>query len=185
MEQSQQPPQDMQNAYEQAAAESVNLPMAIVGAAAGAAVGGLVWFAIEYFAHYQVGFIAILSGLAAGFGAVTLGRGHGFQIGVIAAAFGLLGIIGGSYGSFVAQKAKLKNELREEVSKAYPQFDSLSAEEQEAGLAMLRTEIDSRSYIDYMKDDSKNLAWMALFGVFGLAYGFKLGAGGLNTGDTA
>jgi hypothetical protein len=107
-------PQNVQNVY-QPGGDGANVPLAVVGAALGAAVGGGVWFAIEHFAHYQIGFIAILCGAAAGWGAVVLAKGHGFTIGVIAAAFGLLGVVGGSYGSFYAKKAQTLRELRAEL----------------------------------------------------------------------
>jgi hypothetical protein len=171
-------PQNVQNVY-QPGGDGANVPLAVVGAALGAAVGGGVWFAIEHFAHYQIGFIAILCGAAAGWGAVVLGKGHGFTIGVIAAAFGLLGVVGGSYGSFVAAKGQAKDELATEAEK-YPGFSDLPAAEKEAALAVGRAAIDEIGYVDYMKQDKKNMAWMALFGVIGLAYGFSVGNGGLN-----
>lgn len=178
--------EDQQNVYEQGGggADSANIPLAVVGAAAGGAAGGVVWFLIEHFAHYQIGFIAILCGAAAGWGAVLLGKGHGFQIGVIAAVFGLLGVVGGSYGSFLAAKSQAKDELAQEAAK-YPGFAELSDEEKEAALAIGRAAIDDVGYVEYMKQDTKNAAWMAIFGVIGLVYGFSIGNGGLNKDEAS
>lgn len=172
------PGPDMQNVYEQGGGDGANIPLAVVGAAAGGAAGGLVWFLIEHFAHYQIGFIAILCGAAAGWGAVILGKGHGFQIGVIAAVFGVLGVVGGSYGSFAARKAEAKDQLTTELAK-YPGFSELSADEQRAALAIAREGIDSFGYIEWVKQDTKSATWMAIFGVIGLVYGFSIGNGGL------
>jgi hypothetical protein len=170
--------QDMESVFDRDQADVANIPLAVVGAALGAAVGGLAWFAIEYFANYQVGFIALLCGAAAGWGAVTLGKGHGFQVGVIAAAFGLLGIVGGSYGSFVASKSKVRGEVKTALEN-----QGAPAEQVTQTMKEVDDELAKVGYVDYMKDDTKRLMWMALFGVIGLAYGFKLGAGGLGGDD--
>jgi hypothetical protein len=160
--------EDRPNVYQQGAAEAgPNIPLAVVGAALGAGAGGLLWFLVEYYANYQVGFIAVLCGAAAGWGAVFLGKGHGFQVGVIAAVFGVLGIVGGSYGSFIAQKAEAKKELK---SQGFP------AEQVDAV-------IDDFGYVKYMKEqEAKDLAFMVIFGVIGLAYGFSVGSKGLQRG---
>jgi hypothetical protein len=178
------PAPDQVNVY-QRATDGPNLILATVGAALGAAVGALVWFLIEYYAHFQIGYIAILSGVLAGLGATKLGRGKGLAIGVLAAAFGLLGILGGSYGSFVASKGKAKTELREEVMREYPEFAQLPAEQQEEALAIGRHEIDELSYIDYMTGENSGLVFMILFGGFGLFYGFRAGAGGFGGSEEA
>ncbi len=167
---------DQQNVYEQAGAESVNMPLAVVGAAVGASLGAIVWFALERYANLQVGYVAVLSGVAAGYGAVFLGKGHGFQVGVLAAVFGVLGVVGGSFGTYLSQKA----EAREEIEKV---VQTLPAEEQAAARKMVEAELDKIGYVDYVTDDSKYLAFMLLFGAIGCGVGFKTGAGGINIGN--
>lgn len=51
-----------------------NLLMAVIGASIGAAIGAGIWCAIEYFINMQFGYVAILCGALAGWGAATMAQ---------------------------------------------------------------------------------------------------------------
>lgn len=152
-----------------------SLPLAAIGAALGAAAGGLLWFAVEYFLHFQVGWIAIGCGVAAGWVAAALGRGHAPAIGLLAAVFGALGVFGGSYASFRAQTSDAA--LRAEAAKVVPGYTEATSAEQDAFIAGVREAVDERGYVGFLMDDTKSLVWMVLFGAIGLYYGYRVGAG--------
>lgn len=78
-----------------------NQTMCFIGAGMGAAVGAGMWMFIGYATGWNFGIIATLIGVLAGLGAVALGGGRGPEVGVIAAAAAVLGIMAGSYGTYL------------------------------------------------------------------------------------
>lgn len=79
------------------ASDEPHLPLAITGAAVGAAIGVAIWYGMIHYLHFTSGWVAWGTGVLAGFGARTLGRAPTPLFGIIAAAFTLLAILGGAY----------------------------------------------------------------------------------------
>lgn len=86
--------------YGQTGAPGGSLLMSVVGAAGGAAVGAGIWMLVGYLASLEIGYIAILVGALAGWGAVLLGKTQSPTVGVISAVAGLAGVVAGSYGGY-------------------------------------------------------------------------------------
>ncbi len=147
-----------------------------LGALFGASVGAMAWFCLEYYANYQIGYIAIASGVFAGMGAVHFGGRNGLDIGIIAAVAGLAGVLAGSYAGF--RVAMQGDEVRAEVAAMVTQvegFDEFTVEEREYFTEVVYQEVlDSVTYLDYAKDD---LGFLLLFGGIGVFYGFRTGRG--------
>ncbi len=93
-----------------------NIMMGTVGAAAGAFVGMLVWFALIKFAHLELGIIAWGVGIATGFACRTLGAGYSQKLGIIAGAFAFVAIVG---GEFLATKSYFNQLMEKMVVGAY------------------------------------------------------------------
>lgn len=84
------------------ASDEPHLPLAITGAAIGAAVGMGIWYVLAHYLHISSGWVAWGTGAMAGFGARTFGRAPTPLFGIIAAVFTLLAILGGSYLAVLA-----------------------------------------------------------------------------------
>ncbi len=147
-----------------------------LGALFGASVGAMAWFCLEYYANYQIGYIAIASGVFAGMGAVHFGGRNGLDIGIIAAVAGLAGVLAGSYAGF--RVAMQGDEVRAEVAAMVTQmegFDEATPRERDYITEVVYQEVlDSVTYLDYAKDD---LGFLLLFGGIGVFYGFRTGRG--------
>jgi len=160
-----------------------SIALSIVGAVLGAGVGAFVWFLVVHFANYQVGYIAILCGALAGWGAVLLGKMRNPTVGIIAALAGLGGILGGSYVSYYVELHG--EEARAICQEAFytglatdPDAADMTDEEKEQVFEEVYQELlqsDELSYFNVM--DGSDLGFMALFGLFGLFYGYRVGAG--------
>ncbi|HKQ49188.1 MAG TPA: hypothetical protein VJZ71_14045 [Phycisphaerae bacterium] len=66
----------------------------------GAAIGGVVWFLVVYYANFEVGYIAWGIGVLAGLGMVFGHKAHTTRAGVTAAGMAALGIIGAKVAIF-------------------------------------------------------------------------------------
>lgn len=98
------------------ASDEPHLPLAITGAAIGAAIGMGIWYVLAHYLHFASGWVAWGTGVMAGFGARTLGRAPSPIFGIIAAVFTLLAILGGSYLAMVADIDKF---VAKELDGAY------------------------------------------------------------------
>jgi hypothetical protein len=160
-----------------------NIPLSMVGAALGAGVGAAIWFGIAYATNYEIGFVAILVGALAGWGAALLGGARNTAVGIIAATFGVVGIVGGSYANFHLQVHgdAAKEELRQvfyDQNAGDPEFAALSPAEKEATFEMFYELVMANiTYVEYLKQETRDLLFMLLFGGLGLYYGFRVGAG--------
>ncbi|MCB9852416.1 MAG: hypothetical protein H6819_04920 [Phycisphaerales bacterium] len=65
--------------------------------AAGALLGGIIWYVIAIKTDYEIGYVAILVGFLAGLGMMMGSKGENAFAGVIAAALGIGAIIGAKY----------------------------------------------------------------------------------------
>lgn len=160
------------------------LPLAILGAVLGAAVGAAVWAAVEILTGYQIGYIAILVGALAGWGASLLGGGRSRTVGVIAATAGLAGVIAGSYASFYFQlhsddTKQMARAQFEQGASTHAEWNQLAAEERNAIFeAAYEAEfLSSVTYMDIVKEEPKSFAIMLVFAAIGLFVGFKVGSG--------
>lgn len=87
----------------------MNNPKAMMGAAAGAAVGALLWVIISFATGMELGILALLVGLAAGGGMRLMSKTKkGVEIGVLAALFTLVAIFVGKFVSTAAVTERLK-----------------------------------------------------------------------------
>jgi len=68
-------------------------PLAIGGSFAGVVMGGALWAAIVYFTDYELGIIAWLIGVLAGFGAAIFTPERSTRLGAAAAAMAIIGIL--------------------------------------------------------------------------------------------
>ena len=160
-----------------------NLILSLIGAAGGASIGAGLWFLVEYFLNHQVGLIAILSGALAGWGAVALGGRRSALVGIIAALAGVGGIIGGSYASYklTLHSDEVRAEVREELNKLLatnPETANLTRAEKDAVSEQMYEEmLKTLTYFEVYKQNPGDLAWIGLFGLLGLYYGYRVGAG--------
>lgn len=156
------------------------------------------WFVVEYYVHLQAGYIAILVGALAGWGARTLGRMRGPTIGLIAAAAGVLGIAGGSYASYYARlhseqlrakvladqptlitPAELAEELGVELKDDDPNLLALTSQVEDAVFEESYAKAVNSDEVGYFAImDIKDLLFMGFFGLLGLGYGYRVGSGG-------
>jgi hypothetical protein len=174
-------PFDSQPPQQQMPAEGRGLLMSLVGAMLGAGVGAGIWTAISVVSGYQIGYIAILAGAMAGWGAVLVGKQKSHVVGVIAAVAGAAAILCGSYLSFHYEVRS--DATRAEVRKSLEQNDSdfavIPEEERQAAFDVWYEQevLPNVSYVEAMSDSPKDVAFLALFGAFGLIYGYRVGAG--------
>ena len=73
-----------------------NLGMAVVGGAAAAVFGAIVWAAITYLTGYQIGFMAIGIGFLVGLAVRKLGNGIDQPFGIAGAVLSLFGCVAGN-----------------------------------------------------------------------------------------
>lgn len=162
-----------------------SLVMSAVGAAIGAGAGALVWFGIAYVLGIEFGYVAILVGSLAGWGAVWLGRVRNEAVGCIAAVAGVVGILLGSYGGYhhgfhiETAKAELRQEFYYTKTIEDPGFDYLSAEQKEAQFerAFQDAVRTAPGYFASLTEEPFDLLIMLVFGGLGLYYGYRVGSG--------
>ena len=168
-----------------------NIALSVVGAFGGAAVGAIIWFAIAHYANLEIGYIAILIGALAGWGAIALGKLRNNLVGIIAAVAGLSGIVGGSYASYYIQLhgEEFRASLREYFDEALaedPEGATLTLQEQEAAFEKYYNKVVNSYEYSYFKittEDAKELLFLILFGGFGLYYGYRVGSGQVKKGS--
>jgi len=114
-----------------------SLLLSVIGASLGAGLGALIWFAVEYFLELQVGYVAILVGALAGGGAVLLGRRSGVAVGAIAAAAGVVGILAGSYLTYlvVLQSDEVTGAWRESFDELVTALEGMDEQERKTAIA--------------------------------------------------
>ncbi len=86
-----------------------NVLLGLVGGLVGAFLGAALWAAIAYFTNYKLGLIAIVVGLAAGFGVRLLGKGRTALFSVVGAVCALLGCVVGDCLTIIALGSKVAN----------------------------------------------------------------------------
>lgn len=94
------------NDVREAMRQHQDLSYALVGGAAGAIVSAMIWGAVTYFTHYQIGYLAIGVGLLVGFAVRFFGAGIDRPFGIVGGAFAILGCALGNLMSqtgFVAE----------------------------------------------------------------------------------
>jgi hypothetical protein len=66
----------------------INFTSALISGTGAAVIAGLIWFAVVYFTHYQIGYVAVAVGFLIGFG-TRLGAGGTGSIGLQVLSLGL------------------------------------------------------------------------------------------------
>lgn len=82
--------------YLQNIRDNQNVMLGILGGAAGALLGAVVWAIVAAYAHLNIGFIAILVGFSAGYGVRYLGKGIDRQFGIVGAVCAAVGVAAGN-----------------------------------------------------------------------------------------
>lgn len=157
----------------------------MMGAAMGALVGSLVWMGVGYVTGMEIGWIAILVGALAGWGATLLGGTKSPSVGGIAAVAGLAGILLGSYGNYwliintESGKQQVFKEMDKALQKELPNWSQLSTEEKQRVMnSVWETKVKPNlTYAKAMTESPKELLFLALFGGLGLYYGYRVGSG--------
>jgi hypothetical protein len=166
-----------------AAMPAGNLGLSVIGAAGGAAIGAAIWMAIAYFVNFEIGFVAILVGALAGWGAVALGKEQSPTVGVICAIASVIGVVGGSYGGFQlhlrseAGRAEMQAFIEPLVAGTEGYAEMTPAEREELFQEIHKAVVEEVSYFEVLKESPMDLAYMALFGGLGLFYGYRVGSG--------
>lgn len=88
----------------------------VLGALFGA-VGAFIWKTIAYYAHFELAYLDIIVGCAAGFGVVMGGGRHGFLPAILGAILGFGSMMLGYYLLMNAQYHDLARELIEKIPK--------------------------------------------------------------------
>lgn len=98
-----------------------SLPLAILGAALAAIIGGVIWGMITVLTNYEIGFVAVGVGFLAGLAVTKLSGGKkGIQLQIIAVVASLMGILIGKYIFFVHSVSEaLAKELGQEIALSY------------------------------------------------------------------
>lgn len=159
-----------------------------VGAALGAGLGGALYAGVGIFSGYEIGFLAILCGALAGWGAVALNGGQQDPgVGLIAAVVGLAGILGGSYATYHYYiGVGLSEELREEAWEEFRSTARTNPLWSRLNRAELKDRFDTHwaelvknppSYFQTLVDSPGDAVMMVLFGLLGLYYGYRVGSG--------
>jgi len=77
--------------------DNQNLPFALLGGAAAALVGAVLWAVVTAVTNWQIGFMAVGVGFLVGLAVRKLGQGVSISFGVIGAVFSLAGCVLGNY----------------------------------------------------------------------------------------
>lgn len=89
--------------------DNQNLSLAVLGGAAAAVVGAVLWAAVTAVTSWQIGFMAIGIGFLVGFTIRKLGQGVDASFGVVGAIMSLAGCVLGNYLSVCAIIAQEEN----------------------------------------------------------------------------
>jgi hypothetical protein len=128
-----------------------------------------VWFVVEYGLGVRLGFAPILVGPLAAAGAVAIGRRRGRRVGWIAAAVTALGVLCGTYGSYLATRRHTERKLAEVRSRG----EHVAPEEAPA-LRALETRLVELGYVDSLTEKRSTLVFVLVFSVLGMSFGFGL-----------
>jgi len=161
-----------------------HLAFTTLGAAGGSAFGAFVWFLLEYFVHFQIGYAAVLCGWLAGLGAIRIGNVRGTTVGVIAAVAGGLGVLIGSYAAFQANMGKDDSQLLTVPGLSTDLTPGAPADADQAELEadpsaddpLLAQPADDYTIFDFYADYPGELAWILVFGIIGVGAGFAVGS---------
>ncbi|MHC4295106.1 MAG: hypothetical protein ACYSTL_05925 [Planctomycetota bacterium] len=162
-----------------------NFALSVAGAILGAGAGAVIWFAVAYLTGIEIGYIAILVGSLAGWGAVGLGKIRSPGVGCIAAVAGVVGIFAGSYAGFhygihkAMEKTQFEQEFYLTERAVDPTFDHLTPQQKQLLCEEAYKEFtrDDPGYLASITDSPWDLVVTILFGVLGLYYGFRVGSG--------
>ncbi len=150
-------------------------PVAIAAGIIAGLVGALIWAAIAYFAHIQLGFIAWVIGGMVGFAVAAASKGEADQVsGCAAAVIAIAAILGGKYitaMAIVSNFAPNVSEMRttDEDAQASFAYEIVKAADQ-SGRKLVwpegKTADNAESLADYPKDVAKEAAdrWTAMSG---------------------
>lgn len=92
----------------QLVATNGSIPKAVIAGCVAAVIGGLIWGGISKASGYEIGWVAIGIGFLCGIAVRSIGKGHGPQFQIVAAATALGGIAFGKIFSILLY-AKAKN----------------------------------------------------------------------------
>jgi len=184
-----------------------NVLMAIVGALAGATVGAIVYYAVMAISGFQIGYIAILVGVASGYGSLILGKSPSHFIGALCAISSLSAIACAEYAYYkqhvneaveaiqpiidsITVESYSEPPVREDydneldfqsANEEHARFTQMSPEEQQLYVEdykqSLRHSFLDYTFTEYLTEDTTSLIITCLFGFFGILYGYKVGAG--------
>jgi hypothetical protein len=156
---------------------------AAIGASVGAGLAAVVWVVVAVTTGYEIGWLAVLVGAAAGWGASMLASEKSPSVGLIAAVIGAAGVIGGSYVAFAIMKDDVVDATVDAIVVAVQEddeFQQLGREEREQELAEAEEairHIENITYFDALSESPRDLGLLVLFGVLGLYYGYRVGSG--------
>jgi hypothetical protein len=161
-----------------------SLVPSVIGACAGAGLGAAIWILVGYLANMEIGFVAILAGALAGWGAVWMGKHTSHRVGIVAALAGAVAIFLGSYGNFYL--AVRSGEGKEAAYRAFEKEAATNSKlpqlTKQEGRKVFDELYDKEfvskvSYLDVTFHDGKGMAYLALFGGLGIYYGYRVGSG--------
>jgi len=157
----------------------------IFGAVVGAGLGAMVWATIVRLTGWMMGFVAMLVGAIAGWGAIVFTRRRDRTVGIVAAAATLAGVLAGSCLSYRGRlhsdrvKANLRSEFDRQILPKYPDPSALSEEQKSIEFEKFyQSTIDSEatSYWRYVRAHPTEFAFTAIFGLLGAAYAYRIGS---------
>jgi len=124
-------------AYVPQEAPAGSLPRGLAGAAIGATVGALIWYAIFHFAEFEHGLFAFIPAALAGFLGRVMAKEENNWVGIAAAVFTLVAILGTRYVIY----SKVVDDTISSIESLIPSYDERMAEAQEAVKAKTDDEI--------------------------------------------
>lgn len=108
------------NRYVQELTDNENLFMGVVGGLLGAGLGAALWAGIVVVTNYQLGLIAIVVGVMAGYGVRILGKGYSQKFQVLG---GVLALVGCGAGNLLAALAALAKHTKTPFLDVLQRFD--------------------------------------------------------------
>lgn len=162
-----------------------NLLLGAIGACIGAILGAAVWVFVSQVTGFNIGYVAILVGAMAGWGAVLAAKVPTDALGYIAALAGAAAIVIGTYVEYHLDlhsedtRAMLRVIFDESLADNPEAVDMTDAQRDEAFENFYQAVLhsDEMSFVNVMTDSSKDMAFLILFGAMGLYYGFRVGSG--------
>ncbi|NBB95712.1 MAG: hypothetical protein GVY16_08210 [Planctomycetes bacterium] len=158
----------------------VKLIPTILGGLIGAGLAATLWVVVAVSTGYEIGWLAILVGAGAGWGAALLARRRNATVGTLAAVIGAAGVVAGSYVSFEIIKDREISAAMVQISaqaKRDPEFLRYNTEQQAEHLTYIENALRGITYVDALKESPGDAAFLVLFGLLGLYYGYRVGVG--------